>query len=295
MFEFTDQAAGLRRLLVGNHSQIFTLVSARKQAGRTAIAINLATALSQAGKDILLLDENLYTQNVFTQLGLPAQHDLLDACSGRSNLQQACLKYQGFSILSCARAMKKLGSFSANAHQQIEQQLTQATQNMDIMLVDATMLQEQAAISSSFANSSALIMIVDLSQQGLIEAYNLLKQITAHQQQQEVFILFNFASSTQSAQSAFKTLAEQAHNRLQLSLTYLGAIPKSEQLYQATQLRKSVIEAFPSAQASLAFKQLANRLIEQNKQKTGAQNSISQIMRQLMQQLRSKKTPHVVN
>lgn len=52
-----DQADGLRRLMAGNTARRVALVDGATGAGACSVALNLAAALAQQGRDVLLLDE----------------------------------------------------------------------------------------------------------------------------------------------------------------------------------------------------------------------------------------------
>lgn len=52
-----DQADGLRRLMAGNTARRVTLVDGAADTGACVVALNLAAALAQQGRDVLLLDE----------------------------------------------------------------------------------------------------------------------------------------------------------------------------------------------------------------------------------------------
>lgn len=52
-----DQADGLRRLMAGNTARSVTLVDGTRDSGACSVALNLAAALAQQGRDVLLLDE----------------------------------------------------------------------------------------------------------------------------------------------------------------------------------------------------------------------------------------------
>ena len=53
----TDQADGLRRLMAGNTARRVTLVDGASHSSSCSVALNLAAALTQQGRDVLLLDE----------------------------------------------------------------------------------------------------------------------------------------------------------------------------------------------------------------------------------------------
>lgn len=52
-----DQADGLRRLMAGSIGRLVAVVGSGPAVGATSVALNLAAALMQQGKDVLLLDE----------------------------------------------------------------------------------------------------------------------------------------------------------------------------------------------------------------------------------------------
>ncbi len=53
----SDQADGLRRLMAGSPGRVVAVVGGGPMVGVTSVALNLAAALVQQGKDVLLLDE----------------------------------------------------------------------------------------------------------------------------------------------------------------------------------------------------------------------------------------------
>lgn len=53
----TDQADGLRRLMAGSPGRLVAVVGSGPTVGATCVTLNLAAALMQQGKDVMLLDE----------------------------------------------------------------------------------------------------------------------------------------------------------------------------------------------------------------------------------------------
>ena len=50
-----DQADGLRRLMAGSNGRLVAVVGSGPAVGATTVTLNLAAALMQQGKDVLLL------------------------------------------------------------------------------------------------------------------------------------------------------------------------------------------------------------------------------------------------
>ena len=58
-----DQADGLRRLMAGSPGRLVAVVGSGPAVGATSVTLNLAAALVQQGKDVLLLDERSGAQS----------------------------------------------------------------------------------------------------------------------------------------------------------------------------------------------------------------------------------------
>ena len=76
----SDQADGLRRLMTANTARRITLVDGAADTGACSVALNLAAALMQQGRDVLLLDERNGPQPVPPARG--GQLVLVDAVPG---------------------------------------------------------------------------------------------------------------------------------------------------------------------------------------------------------------------
>jgi flagellar biosynthesis protein FlhG len=65
----SDQAEGLRRMLARSGSRVIAVTSGSAGVGSTTTVVNLAAALAQQGKDVLVIDECLGEKSVSAMLG----------------------------------------------------------------------------------------------------------------------------------------------------------------------------------------------------------------------------------
>jgi len=68
-----DQAAGLRKLVARDRTRSICFNGGRGGTGTTSAVINLAHALSNLGKRVLVLDEHIGQSNVAARLGMKPQ------------------------------------------------------------------------------------------------------------------------------------------------------------------------------------------------------------------------------
>jgi putative peptidoglycan lipid II flippase len=74
---------------VGHPGTVLLVASARPREGRTAVAVNLATALTQAGARVLLVDADLRRPSLSDIFGASQAPGLTDLLTGQSSLDEA--------------------------------------------------------------------------------------------------------------------------------------------------------------------------------------------------------------
>jgi len=282
-----DQAEGLRRLLVRNQSQVVTVVSGKAGVGRTSATINLATALAQSGKDVLVLDENHAPNNLLDRLGLKAQRDLLDVVRDKCNPRAALLRSHGFQVLPAARAIHALADLNQIELQRLEEALTELSDGVDVLLVDAAMLVGQA-VSTSLSSDAKLVVMVDATVSGITESYALIKRLALENARLQFQIVVNKVPNEAAALTVFGNMEKVARNNLAARLEFLGFIPMDERLQRATQLHRAVLEAFPQATSAQAYLALSQRLLHSSQEYEVFDGGISSMMGKLIRQMRSQ-------
>lgn len=297
-----DQADGLRRLLVRNRTQVVTVVSGKAGVGSTSATLNLAAALARSGKDVLVLDENHAPHNLSDRLGLSAGHDLLDVARGKCTHDAAVLAAKGYAVLPVARAMSALATLRPEEHKRLEDALTEMGSGVDVVLVDAAMpvphrAKSASAVSSSLASGGALLVVTDATASGITESYALIKRLALEGSRERFGLVVNRVADAQAAKTAFENMAQVARLNLAAQLDCLGYIPQDDMLKRSTQLRRSVVEAFPAAVSAKAYLELAQKMLSLPMQHDEAEDSVHAIIRSLMKSLRqhSREMAHVVN
>ena len=275
LFERTaDQAEGLRRLLVRASTRVVTVAAARTGLGATSVVVNLASALAQAGKDVLVLDENLSHDNVANMLGLKPRYDLLNAVRRDKSWREIMLPAQrGVRILPAARAMQALPKLSPSERECLLECLTEASCGIDIVLVDAAISEAPARGASAgrcisarpafagLASDQPLLLVLNATASAITESYAMIKRMAMQDGRQSFEIVVNKVRDEQEARVIFGNMAQVARRHLNVRVEYLGCIPVDGKLKRATQLCRPVVEAFPTTPAALAFGELGRNLM----------------------------------
>lgn len=284
-----DQAEGLRRMLVCNQTQIITLVAGKRGVGRSSVTLNMATALSSAGRDVLVLDENPAPHNLTDSLGLLVRYDLLDVIQGRCQLVDAVIGANGYAILPMAKLMRALPKLNASEQQRLESILLEAGNGVDVMLVDAAMLEEPKAVSSGLASGVRLLLVMDATSSGITQSYALIKRLALENARLRFEIVVNKVADEQTARLVFGNMEKVARMKLAARLEYLGYIPKDDRWKRSTQLGRVVVEAFPAAVSAKSCMALSQNVLNMTMQQEAMQGGIAQMMKNLIGQLRRQQ------
>ncbi|MFA6121528.1 MAG: cellulose synthase operon protein YhjQ/BcsQ [Sideroxydans sp.] len=280
-----DQAAGLRKLLVRSTTQVITVIGARDGLGATSIVTNLAAAFTRSGKDVLVLDENVAHDNVANSLALRPRYDLLHAVHGDKTWQDVMLEVAGgASVLPVARAMQALPKLDGMQRDRLMSALLAAAADKDVVLVDAA--RDGHSVCASLSGDAPLLLVLNATASGITESYSLLKQMATHNGRQAFDIVVNKVRDEREALAVFDNISQVARHHLQVQLEYMGFIPLDENMKRATQACRPVVEAFPSAPAALAIREVAQGLLRSAGMTSDEQDSLSGVMQRLMSQSR---------
>jgi len=283
----TDQAEGLRRLLVRTCTRVVTVAAASTGMGSTSLVVNLAATLAKTGKDVLLLDESLTYDNVGNMLALKPRYDLLNAVRRDKSLRDIILRKQdGIRVLPVARAIQALPDLTPKERECLLECLAEATYGMDVVLVDAAAT-GQRYISASLSPDQPLLVVLNTTASSITESYALIKRMVMEDGRQSFEMVINKARNEQEAQVVFANIAQVARRHLQVRVEYLGFIPVDEHLKRATLLCRPVVEAFPATAATSAFSELAINLMLLPPAGNEGAGSLSGMVQRLMRQARS--------
>ena len=250
-FDF-DQAEGLRRMLQGPRPRVLTFLSATPEDDKGAMLVNLGASLAQAGNDVLIVDACDVEYGVARRLGLNRSASLLQVARQESALNQVIHQApQGFSVVpmgtpETADDIRRLGkTFDVLARQAA------------IVIVDGE-LGQNGEFPVPLMCSSEIVIQVSTGAASITNAYSLIKRLTQELGRRPFGILVTGATEAE-AKVVYDNMSLAATRYLAVKLSFMGAVPADEYLHRAARLGRAVVDAFPLAGASVAFRQLAGR------------------------------------
>jgi flagellar biosynthesis protein FlhG len=246
----SDQAEGLRRLLTRTGARVIAVTGGPGGVGCTTAVVNLAAALTQQGKDVLVIDECVGERSVSALLGgLRGAGNFSAVMRGEMTLDDAAARHAlGFSVLAASRNNRE-----GHTAQQFELLLGGSA---DIVLIDAQ-LDEQGHLSQFARQAHDVLIVARVSALAITDAYACMKRLHYGHAIAQFRVLANHVQSVSDAHAMFTNLAGVAGRYLTVALQDAGCITADARVARALELSRCVVDAFPSTPAARDFRQLA--------------------------------------
>lgn len=254
-----DQAASLRRLMSGPKPRIVSVLSASTQDNQPRLMTNLAASIQNGGSDVLLVHAARDTCESASEYILGNAPCLMDVACRKASLNDAIKQTaQGFSMMRLLQRNQAVSALKDTENDQLDRIFARLANQFEIVLVDAV-LNEDNTLPLKTLNESDILIQLTRHPDSIKQAYRLIKQIYGQLGRRPFGILVNGATE-QQAQAVFRNIFQVAKRHLRVEPEFIGAIPADDHLGRAAKLGRAVIDAFPMAAASSAFKYLAQRI-----------------------------------
>ena len=253
-----DQAEGLRRMLAGPKPRIVTFLSVLADEEKSAMLVNLGASLVQAGSDVLVVDARATSSGIAGRLGGSGGGSLLDVARQQRAPEQAIHAMpQGFGLVTLARGVAPSEMQSPDEYQRLASAFGALAAQTGVVVVDGELDAQDTFPIPALADGEIVVQ-VSTSQVSITSAYTLIKRLNARLGRRPFGVLVTGADEA-AAQRVYQNLAQTAGRYLAIQLNSMGSVPADEHLKRAARLGRPVIEAFPLAGASVAFRRLAGQ------------------------------------
>lgn len=264
---WSDQAAGLRAMIAPTPCRSISLNGGRGGSGTTTLAINLAAALAERNREVILLDEFTGMGNAAHRMRLEQKHELDHVLRREVTLADTLLATEaGFSILPISAKATVLSSLNERELTWLSAEFEQLTQYAEFLLLDTRPSASHGVPCLSLAADDVMV-IVSNSAESLTDAYATIKLLGTEYARRDFRILVNRVDTITEAGLIFNRLKSVAKQYLgdAVQMKLIGYVPEDEKLKRASRLGRTVLDAFPDADSSHAFRQLADVMLRWRK------------------------------
>lgn len=232
MTSVEDQAAGLRRLFDVRPSQVVAFAASDARCGRTALVIQTALALAQAGERVLIIDENEGRNCATRRMNVKVPGDMWDSLIGRLPLE--CLitpAAEKVWLLAAAGIATRLHQDTDVIRDKLNLMIDPMRRGAEFILIDSQ-LAASGGLSMLSSIADHVIVIVGAEQAGITESYGLIKRLSLERGRERFHLVVTRAKTQAVAKKVFDNLRQTARQHLGVSIEWLAAVkvPTAENL-----------------------------------------------------------------
>ncbi|HHH43996.1 MAG TPA: MinD/ParA family protein [Gammaproteobacteria bacterium] len=254
-----DQAAGLRRMAQPTPVRVIAVTSGKGGVGKTNVSVNLAVAMADAGKQVMLMDADLGLANVDVLLGLQPDCNLSHVIDGQRSLEEVIVQGpSGIMVVPAASGVKRLAELSTMENAGLIRAFSELSHDVDTLIIDTAAGINESVTSFSRAAQEVVVVVCD-EPASITDAYALIKVLNTEYGIQHFRVLANQAQSAQEGRELFNKISRVTDRYLDVTLEFMGVVPQDDYLRKAVRKQRAVVQAFPRSRAAMAFKNLAQK------------------------------------
>lgn len=241
---------GLKRAKM---TKFIAIASGKGGVGKTTTALNLGTALSNFGKDVVVVDANLSTPNIALHLGSPKLNITLnDSMRGRVNIKDAAyLHPSGVRIIPSSISFDDMEGINPNSLHETLLGLVGSTELVILDTAGGIGEESKAAIISA----DEVIVVVNPDMLSIADA---LKTIRIAE---ERGIKVTGAIMNRVKGDSFELSRKNVEALLDKPV--IGMIPEDNSVFRSLALKHPVVYTHPDSGAAIGFKKLAAKIMGQ--------------------------------
>ena len=254
-----DQATGLRRMIKPHPVRVIAVTGGKGGVGKTNISVNLAVALAEMGKQVMLLDADLGLANIDVVLGLHPERDLSHVVRGECSLEEVLITGPaGIQVAPGASGVQQMAELSKAEHAGLIRAFSDVGSDLDVLIVDTAAGISDIVVSFSRAAQEVVVVVCD-EPASITDAYALIKLLNREYGIDRFHILANMVRSAQEGRTLYNKICRVTDRYLDTMLSFMGSIPYDENLRKAVRTQRAVVEAFPRSRSAQTFKNIAKK------------------------------------
>lgn len=240
---------------------VFSVTSGKGGVGKTNISVNLACALSQMGKRVVILDADLGLANVDVILGLAPKLNLFHLFNEGVTIKDILFPTPyGFGILPAASGVSDMVNLSTGQKLDLLESMDFLEGAIDHLIVDTGAGINDNVLYFNIAAQERLVVLTT-EPTSLTDAYALIKVLKTHHGVDRFRVLVNMARDEKTAKEIFVKLYNACDHFLEgVSLDFVGFIPMDPNVRKAVIAQTPFTVQSPGCPASMAIGRVAQKI-----------------------------------
>ncbi|KAA8984248.1 MULTISPECIES: MinD/ParA family protein [Gammaproteobacteria] len=240
--------------------QVIAVTGGKGGVGKSNVSVNLGIALSEMGQRVVVLDADLGLANIDVLLGISATYNISDVLAGECSLTDILVDGPGgIRIVPASSGTQRMTNLSHMEHAGLISAFSELGDDIDVLIVDTAAGISESVVSFLRA-SQELMLVVNDEPTSITDTYALIKLMNRDYGTHRFRVLANMVRTEQDGKALYDKLYRVTERFLDVALQYVGSIPLDEQVKKAVRRQKTVMELYPNAKASQAFRDLAKKV-----------------------------------
>jgi len=257
-----DQADGVRALMAGRprSARVVAVTSGKGGVGKTNVSCNLAIALSQMRRRVVLVDLDLGLANADILLDLMPRHTLSAVIAGRRTVEEIVIAGPGgVRVVPGASGVERLANLNETERAMLLASLQEICGGADFVIFDTG-----AGISRNttafLAAADDVIVVTTPEPTAVVDAYAVIKLLALEQDRGAMHVLINMAASREEAERFANGIVLTANKLMNAYVARLGYILADTHVGAAVRRRRAFLLDAPGCPASTCVRSIAERL-----------------------------------
>ncbi|MGL6014947.1 MAG: MinD/ParA family protein [Selenomonadaceae bacterium] len=279
-----DQAANLRKLIENKQvyeqasiipaiqqlkpqaspARIIAVTSGKGGVGKTNLTVNLAIALSLAGKRVLIIDADLGMANVDVVMGAMSKYNLMHLLQDDVSLVDIVMQGPcGVKFVSGGSGLEQMANLSVQDRSKLMAKLYECEQMADIILVDTGAGLSHNVLDFIVA-ADEVILLTTPEPTAMTDAYAVLKAYSMYASNKDIKLVVNRIYDEAEARDVVLKLVRTADRFLKLPLKVLGNIYEDRNMMNAVKKQRPLLSAYPDTVSAKCIRAIAESLLHGN-------------------------------
>jgi flagellar biosynthesis protein FlhG len=238
-------------------TQVVAVTSGKGGVGKTNISINLAIALADRDKSVILMDADLGLANIDVLLNLKPLRNLSHVIEGECELKDIMIDGpNNIRIIPASSGIKMMNQLTPAQNTGLIHAFDELEENTDILIVDTSGGLSDSVVRFCSAAEDILVVVCN-DPASIADAYALIKTLNRDHQIQRFQIVINKVKSEAEGCDLFERLRSVSEDFLDVVLSLKVIIPLDDNMLRAVRQRRPFYLSYPDSKAIKSFKKLA--------------------------------------
>jgi flagellar biosynthesis protein FlhG len=242
--------------------KIITLASGKGGVGKSAVAVNLAIALSQFGIRVLVLDADFGLANIDMMLGVQMKYNLGHFLRGEKRFDEIVhIGYDGVRFISGGSGTPELLKMDEAKLARIMRELVRLDMPVDYVLCDVGAGLGESTVQMLLASTETVIVTTP-EPTAILDAYALMKTVLARDAEHPFRVIINRAENRREAERVLDGFRDMLYKNLDRDIDCLGFIMEDAETPRSVKRQTPIMISSPTSGFARDVRAVARELLE---------------------------------